>query len=224
MFITALFTIARTLKQPRCPSADEWIRKLWYIYTMEYYSAIKKNAFESVLMKWMRMHCLLTAFPQLPQGSPQSELSEHSSPACLMLQFQAGTRVSMTEERLQHWDTEGPQTWSSVWEKRVKPLLVLTWMVHRRQSKSHCGQTTTAHAPELTECPHWLLLLQHFSLLEQGCQCWERDIAHIWRELSWLRLKLQGFHTSNVGPDPTLNRVMIATEHKTSSDSKLALD
>ena len=41
--ITALFIIARTWKQPRCPSADEWIRKLWYIYTMEYYSAIKKN-------------------------------------------------------------------------------------------------------------------------------------------------------------------------------------
>ena len=51
MFIAALFIIARTWKQPRCPSADEWIRKLWYIYTMEYYSAIKKNAFESVLMR-----------------------------------------------------------------------------------------------------------------------------------------------------------------------------
>ena len=48
VFITALFTIARTQKQPRCPSADEWIRKLWYIYTKEYYSAIKKNAFASV--------------------------------------------------------------------------------------------------------------------------------------------------------------------------------
>ena len=55
MFKAALFTTARTWKQPRCPSADEWIRKLWYIYTMEYYSAIKKNAFESVLMRWMKL-------------------------------------------------------------------------------------------------------------------------------------------------------------------------
>ena len=55
VFIAALFIIARTWKQLRCPSADEWIRKLWYIYTMEYYSAIKKNAFESVLMRWMKL-------------------------------------------------------------------------------------------------------------------------------------------------------------------------
>ena len=51
-----MFIIARTWKQPRCPSADEWIRKLWYIYTMEYYSAIKNNSFESVLMRWMKLH------------------------------------------------------------------------------------------------------------------------------------------------------------------------
>ena len=52
LFIAALFTIARTWKQPRCPSTDERIKKL-YTYTMEYYSAIKKNKFESVLMRWM---------------------------------------------------------------------------------------------------------------------------------------------------------------------------
>ena len=55
MFTAALFIITRTWKQPRRPSADEWIRKLWYIYTMEYYSAIKKNTFESVLMRWMKL-------------------------------------------------------------------------------------------------------------------------------------------------------------------------
>ena len=59
VFIAALFIIARTWKQPRCPSADEWIRKLWYIYTMEYYSAIKKNTFESVLMRWMKLEPII---------------------------------------------------------------------------------------------------------------------------------------------------------------------
>ena len=59
MFIAALFIIARTWKQPRCPSADEWIRKHWYIYTMEYYSAIKKNTFESVLMRWMKLEPII---------------------------------------------------------------------------------------------------------------------------------------------------------------------
>ena len=65
MFITAPFIIARTWKQPRCPSADKWIRKLWYIYTMEYYSAIKKNSFESVLMRLMK-----------PEAIIQSEVSQ----------------------------------------------------------------------------------------------------------------------------------------------------
>ena len=50
-----LCIIGRTWKQPKCPSADEWKRMLWYIYKMEYYSAIKKNAFESVLIKWMKL-------------------------------------------------------------------------------------------------------------------------------------------------------------------------
>ena len=59
LFIAALFTIARTWKQPRCPSTDEWVKKLWYIYTMEYYSAIKRNAFESVLMRWMNLEPII---------------------------------------------------------------------------------------------------------------------------------------------------------------------
>ena len=59
MFIAALFIIARTWKQPSCPSAEEWIRKLCYIYTMEYYSAIKMNTFESVLMRWTKLEPII---------------------------------------------------------------------------------------------------------------------------------------------------------------------
>ena len=65
MFIAALFIIARTWKHPRCPSADKWIRKLWYTYTMEYYSSINKNTFGSVLMRWMKLEPII-----------QSELSQ----------------------------------------------------------------------------------------------------------------------------------------------------
>ena len=59
LFIAALFTIARTWKQPRCPSTDEWIKKLWYIFTVEYYSPIKRNKFESVLMRWINLEPII---------------------------------------------------------------------------------------------------------------------------------------------------------------------
>ena len=59
MFIAALFTIARTCRQPGCPSTDDWIKKLWYICTMEYYPAIKRNTFESVLMRWMNLEPII---------------------------------------------------------------------------------------------------------------------------------------------------------------------
>ena len=59
MFIAALFTIARTWKQSRCSSADEWIRKLWYIHTIGYYSVIKEKTFESALMRWMKLEPII---------------------------------------------------------------------------------------------------------------------------------------------------------------------
>ena len=59
MFIAALIIIARTWKQPSCPSGDQWIRNLWYMYTMKYYSAIKKNTFETVLMRWMKLEPII---------------------------------------------------------------------------------------------------------------------------------------------------------------------
>ena len=70
MFITALFIIARTWKQPRCPTADEWIRKLWYIYTMEYYTAIKKNTFEAVLMRWMKLEPIIQSEVSQKEKTP----------------------------------------------------------------------------------------------------------------------------------------------------------
>ena len=59
MFTAELCTVAKTWKQPRCLSTDEWIKKLWYIHIMEYYSAIKKDAFESVLMRWMNLEPII---------------------------------------------------------------------------------------------------------------------------------------------------------------------
>ena len=59
MFIAALLIIARTWNQPRCPLTDEWIKKLWFIYTMEYFSAIERNTFESVLKRWMNLEPII---------------------------------------------------------------------------------------------------------------------------------------------------------------------
>ena len=73
MSIAALFTIARAQEQPRCPLADEWIKKLWYIHTVEYHSAIKANAFESVLMRWMNLEQII-----------QSEVSQKNKHHILM--------------------------------------------------------------------------------------------------------------------------------------------
>ena len=83
MVMAVLFIIARTWKQPRCPSADEWIRKVWYIYTMEYYSAIKKNAFESVLMRWMKLEPVI-----------QSEVSQRGKHQYSMLLLLLPSRFS----------------------------------------------------------------------------------------------------------------------------------
>ena len=59
MFIAALFTIARTWKQPKCPPTDEWLRKMWHIYTMEYYSAIKRNKIELFVVRWMDLKTVI---------------------------------------------------------------------------------------------------------------------------------------------------------------------
>ena len=80
MFTAALFTIARSWKQPKCPSTYEWIRKMWYIYTMEYYSAIKKNEIESFVEWWMD-----------PETVIQSEVSQKEKNKYRILTHVCGT-------------------------------------------------------------------------------------------------------------------------------------
>ena len=80
MFIAALFTIAKIWKQPKCPSTDEWIKKMWYIYTMEYYSAIKKNEILPVVTTWMDL-----------EGIMPSEISQTEKDKYCMIALICGT-------------------------------------------------------------------------------------------------------------------------------------
>ena len=80
MFIATLFTITRSWKQPKCPSTDEWLKKLWYIYTMEYYSAIKRNEIESFAETWMDLETVM-----------QSEVSQKEKNKYRILMHVCGT-------------------------------------------------------------------------------------------------------------------------------------
>ena len=101
MFIAALFIIARTWQQPRCPSADEWIRKLWYIYTMEYYSAIKKNTFESILMRWMKLE------PIIQSEVSQKEKHQYSILTHIYMEFRKMVTITLcTRQQKRHWCRE----------------------------------------------------------------------------------------------------------------------
>ena len=82
MFITALFTIARTWKQPKCPSTDEWIKKMWHIYTMEYYSAIKRNEIKLFVVRWMDLESVI-----------QSEVSQEEKNKHHMLTHICGIKI-----------------------------------------------------------------------------------------------------------------------------------
>ena len=80
MFIAALFTIARSRKQLKCPSTDEWTKKMWYVYTMEYYSAIKKNELGSFVETWMDLETVI-----------QSEVSQKEKNKYCILMHTCGT-------------------------------------------------------------------------------------------------------------------------------------
>ena len=105
--VVALFTIARTWKQPRCPSADEWIRKLWYMYTREYYSAIKKNTLESVLMRWVKLEPIIKSEVSQEEKHQYSTLLLLSLLSCVLLVRPHRWPVT----RVPHpWDSPGKNT------------------------------------------------------------------------------------------------------------------
>ena len=108
LFIAVLFTVARTWKQPRCPSTDEWI-KMWHIYTMKCYSAIKRNTFESVLMRWMNLEPII-----------QSEVSQKEKNEYRILTHMESRRMILTnlftEQQWRHRYRE--QTYGQGWGRR----------------------------------------------------------------------------------------------------------
>ena len=106
MFIAALFIIARTWKQPL---ADEWIRKLWYIYTMEYYSTVKKNPFESVLMRWMKLE------PIIQSEVSQKDKDQYSILTHIYMEFIKMVTITLyAKQKMRHRCIE--QTFG-LWEK-----------------------------------------------------------------------------------------------------------
>ena len=118
MFISVLFTTARTWKQTRCPSTVEWI-KLWYIYIMEYYSAIKRNTFESVLMRWMNLEPII-----------QSEVSEKGKKQIYINTYiwnlEGWYRLIYSQSSNGDTDIEN-KLWKRVEEKRVRRIERGVW-------------------------------------------------------------------------------------------------
>ena len=107
MFIAALFTIARSWKQPKCPLIDEWIKKLWYIYTMEYYSAIKRNEIGSFLETWMDLETVI-----------QSEVSQKEKNKYRILTHTCGMQKNDTDEPVCKAEIETHMQRTNVWTPR----------------------------------------------------------------------------------------------------------
>ena len=107
MFIAALFTIARSWQQPKCPLTDEWIKKMWYIYTMEYYSAIKRNEIGSFFETWMDLETVI-----------QSEVSQKEKNKYRILTHIRGTQKNGTDELVWRADVETQMQRTNVWTPR----------------------------------------------------------------------------------------------------------
>ena len=104
MFIATLFTIARTWKQPKCPSTEEWIKKMWYIYTMEYYTAIKKNEIMPFVATWKDLEIIIL-----------SEVSQTKKDKCCMILLICGIQKSGTNERIYNTEIDSQTQKTNLW-------------------------------------------------------------------------------------------------------------
>ena len=178
MFTATLFIIARTWKQPRCSSADAWIRKLWYIYTMEYYSAIKKDSFQSVLMRWMKLEPII-----------QSEVSQKNKEHYSILTHTYGiykdgidNPICKTEKETQMYRTD---FWT-LWEKArvgcfertacilsiVKQITSPDWM-HETSARTWCTGKTQRDQVE-REVGRGIGMGNTCKSMADSCQCMTR--------------------------------------------------
>ena len=110
----------RTWKQPRCPSTDEWIKKLWCIITMEYYSAIRSNEFESVLMQWMNLESII------PNEVSQKEKDKYHILMCIYGNQKNGTRIYLLGSSGET-DIENRLMDMARGEERVRCMERVTW-------------------------------------------------------------------------------------------------
>ena len=121
MFVAALLTITRTQKQLRCPSTDEWIQKLWYIQSMEYYSALKKSTFELVLMRWMNLEPIV-----------QGEVSQKEKDKCCILTHVSEIQKDGTDEFI----------FRSAMEKQTQKTNLRTWLGGEEEGGEMYGGVT----------------------------------------------------------------------------------
>ena len=141
VFITALSTIARTWKQPRCTSTDEWMQKLWYICTMEYYSAIKKYAFKSVLMRWMKLEPII-----------QSEVSwKQKDKYCILTHVYRIQKDGIDEPIFRAaMETQTSRTDLWAWLGGGEERIVWKHIHYHRQNREHVGICCVTHGPQLS--------------------------------------------------------------------------
>ena len=203
MFITALFTIARTWKQPRCPSADKWIRKLWYIHTMEYYSAIKKNAFESVLMRWIKR----TYYTEWSKSERKTAIQYINAYIWNLERWQwwpICETAKETEIRNRVLDSVGEGKDGMFWENsvetsilsRVKQIASPGWM-HETSARGWCIGKTQRNGME-REAGAGIGMGNTCKSMANSCQCMEKPLQYC-KVISLQLIKINGkkmsYHT-----------------------------